>query len=101
MQMAVKHEEITTSLIYHSDRGFQYCSLQHEKLLAKYKITPSMTDEYDCDQNALAERINGIIKHEFLTTKPTDINQARQMIKEAVNLYNNRRPHLALNYQTP
>ena len=52
-----------------------------------------MTDGYDCYQNALAERMNGIIKHEFLISKPADINQARQMIKQAVGIYNNRRPH--------
>jgi len=101
MQMAVKHEQITAPLIHHSDRGLQYCSSQYQQLLAKHGITPSMTDGYDCYQNALAERINGIIKHEFLTTKPVDRNQARQMIKEAVCIYNNRRPHLSLNYQTP
>jgi putative transposase len=101
MQMAVKHEQINAPLIHHSDRGLQYCSSQYQQLLAKYNITPSMTDGYDCYQNALAERINGIIKNEFLVTKPADIHQARQMIKEAVNLYNCRRPHLALNYQTP
>ena len=60
-----------------------------------------MTDGYDCYQNALAERINGVIKNEFLITKPADIHQARLMIKEAVELYNDRRPHLALNYLTP
>lgn len=101
MQMAVKHEQITAPLIHHSDRGLQYCSSQYQQLLAKHGIKPSMTDGYDCYQNALAERINGIIKHEFLTTKPVDRNQARQMIKEAVCIYNNRRPHLSLNYQTP
>ena len=101
MQMAVKHEQINKSLIPHSDRGLQYCSAQYQQLLAKHKITPSMTDGYDCYQNALAERINGIIKGEFLVVKPTDISQARSMIGQAVDLYNNRRPHLALYYQTP
>ena len=101
MQMAVKHERINQPLIHHSDRGLQYCSAQYQQLLTKNKIIPSMTDGYDCYQNALAERINGIIKGEFLSIKPTDINQARTMIQQAVNLYNHRRPHLALNYQTP
>lgn len=101
MQMAVKQEQINAPLVHHSDRGLQYCSSQYQQLLAKHNITPSMTDGYDCYQNALAERINGIIKHEFLISKPADIHQARQMIKQAVGIYNNRRPHLALNYQTP
>ena len=101
MQMAVKQEQINAPLIHHSDRGLQYCSSQYQQLLARHNITPSMTDGYDCYQNALAERINGIIKHEFLISKPADIPQARQMIKQAVGIYNNRRPQLALNYQTP
>lgn len=101
MQMAVKQEQIKAPLIHHSDRGLQYCSAQYQQLLAKYQITPSMTDGYDCYQNALAERINGIIKNEFLIVKPTDIQQAKAMINDAVKLYNGRRPHLALNYQTP
>lgn len=101
MQMAVRHEQIKAPLIHHSDRGLQYCSAQYQQLLAKHQITPSMTDGYDCYQNALAERINGIIKNEFLVVKPADIQQARVMIAEAIKLYNCRRPHLALNYQTP
>ena len=60
-----------------------------------------MTDGYDCYQNALAERINGIIKNEFLIIKPADIKQGEMMIKQAVESYNNRRPHLALKFQTP
>nr|WP_255563322.1 IS3 family transposase [Mucilaginibacter sp. 21P] len=100
MQMAVKHEQINAPLIHHY-RGLQYCSAQYQKLFAKYHITPSMTDGYDCNQNALAERINGIIKNELLVIKPADIRQAKTMIEEAVGLYNYRQPHLALNYQTP
>lgn len=101
MQMAVRHEQINAPLIHHSDRGLQYCSAQYQQLLAKHHITPSMTDGYDCYQNALAERINGIIKNEFLIVKPADIKQGEIMIKQAVETYNHRRPHLALNYQTP
>jgi putative transposase len=101
MQMAVKHEQINGPLIHNSDRGLQYCSAQYQQILAKNNITPSMTDGYDCYQNALAERINGIIKNEFLVVKPADIRQAGAMISEAIELYNCRRPHLALNYLTP
>ncbi len=101
MKMAVRHEHINAPLIHHSDRGLQYCSAQYQRLLAKHRITPSMTDGYDCYQNALAERINGIIKNEFLIVKPTDIHQAEMMINQAVAAYNNRRPHLALNFKTP
>lgn len=101
IQMAIKQEQISAPLIHHSDRGLQYCSAQYQQLLAKHHITPSMTDGYDCYQNALAERINGIIKNEFLVVKPADIQQAAVMIAEAIECYNRRRPHLSLNYQTP
>lgn len=67
----------------------------------RYGITCSMTDGYDCYQNALAERINGILKTEYLLGKPEDIAQARKMVRESVNLYNTRRPHLSLKYKTP
>jgi putative transposase len=60
-----------------------------------------MTDGYDCYQNALAERVNGILKQEFLTHKPATLQEARQMVAEAVAIYNQRRPHLALKYKTP
>ncbi|MCU8009902.1 integrase core domain-containing protein, partial [Shewanella sp. SM34] len=63
--------------------------------------TCSMTDGYDCYQNALAERVNGILKQEFLTHKPATLQEARQMVEEAVAIYNQRRPHLALKYKTP
>lgn len=60
-----------------------------------------MTDGYDCYQNALAERINGILKNEFLLSRPADLMQAREMVKESVTIYNCERPHLALKYKTP
>lgn len=60
-----------------------------------------MTDGYDCYQNALAERVNGILKMEYLLSRPKDIEQARKMIRESVKIYNTRRPHLSLQYKTP
>lgn len=60
-----------------------------------------MTDGYDCYQNALAERINGILKNELLLSSPEDLNQAREMIDEAVQIYNTERPHMALQNKTP
>lgn len=101
LYMAVKERISSQTLIHHSDRGLQYCSSQYQQILTKYNITPSMTEGYDCYQNALAERINGILKEEFLIVKPNTLKEAKQMIKQAVILYNERRPHLALNYKTP
>ena len=60
-----------------------------------------MTDGYDCYQNALAERVNGILKTEFLIHRPADFAQATQMVREAVTIYNQERPHLSLKYKTP
>ncbi|MCF6688578.1 transposase, partial [Raoultella terrigena] len=63
--------------------------------------TCSMTDGYDCYQNALAERVNGILKTEYLLGRPEDIEQARKMVRESVEIYNTQRPHLSLQYKTP
>ena len=60
-----------------------------------------MTDGYDCYQNALAERINGILKTEYLLARPRDLDQARRMVEQSVDIYNKERPHLALKYKTP
>lgn len=101
LKMAIKDRTTYQGLIHHSDRGLQYCSTQYQKILSDNNITPSMTDGYDCYQNAMAERINGILKYEFLVIKPQNLEQAKYLIKQAVNLYNKKRPHLALNYRTP
>ncbi|HIH0210033.1 TPA: integrase core domain-containing protein, partial [Staphylococcus aureus] len=61
----------------------------------------SMTDGYDCYQNAMAERINGILKTEFLLHRPKDLADAVKMVDESVQIYNRERPHLSLKYKTP
>ena len=60
-----------------------------------------MTDGYDCYQNALAERINGILKGEFLLQRPADLAQATRMVDESVVIYNQQRPHCSLQLKTP
>ena len=60
-----------------------------------------MTDGYDCYQNALAERVNGILKTEFLLHRPKDLAQAKRMVEESIEIYNRKRPHLSLEYKTP
>lgn len=101
LKMAVKNKTTNTKSIHHSDRGLQYCSEVYQKELAKNNITPSMTDGYDCYQNALAERINGILKSEFLFYKCNNFNDLKMLIKESIETYNTKRPHLSLKYQTP
>jgi len=100
-KMAVKHKKINQRLIHHSDRGLQYCSAIYQQALKKNNTRPSMTDGYDCYQNALAERINGILKQEFLIHKCNNGKELEQLIKESIDTYNTKRPHLSLNMKTP
>ncbi|WP_289084108.1 IS3 family transposase, partial [uncultured Spongiibacter sp.] len=88
-------------LIHHSDRGLQYCSAIYQDELRQQAITPSMTDGYDCYQNALAERINGILKQEFLVSRCRSFEELKRVIAESVEIYNTLRPHLSLGLKTP
>ncbi|MFT4601834.1 MAG: putative transposase [Arenicella sp.] len=101
LRMALKSRKTNKPLIHHSDRGLQYCSGVYQKELKLNNITPSMTDGYDCYQNALAERINGILKGEFLINKCNNGDELNQLINESIKTYNNKRPHLSLNMKTP
>jgi len=101
LQMATKNRKTKLPLIHHSDRGLQYCAENYQQILRSEEITPSMTDGYDCYQNAMAERINGILKDEFLLTTYADTQQLDKVINESIFIYNNRRPHLNLKYKTP
>ena len=101
LQMAVKQRRTTLPLIHHSDRGLQYCSEHYQHILRKHGIQSSMTDGYDCYQNALAERVNGILKSELLLQRPADLEQARRMVRESVQIYNHERLHCSLKMQTP
>ena len=98
---ALKQRQSKGELVHHSDRGAQYCSKEYQDIHQKHHVTCSMTDGYDCYQNALAERINGILKMEFLLNKPNDLEEARQMVAESVDIYNQMRPHTSLKYKTP
>jgi putative transposase len=101
LKMALKTRQTRQALIHHSDRGIQYCSDEYQRLHSHHGITCSMTDGYDCYQNALAERVNGILKNELLLHRPADLEQARRMVGESVNIYNQQRPHLSLKMKTP
>lgn len=101
LKKALRQRQSQLPLIHHSDRGIQYCSALYQNIHAKHGITCSMTDGYDCYQNALAERVNGILKGEFLLNKPANLDEARQMVRESIQIYNQKRPHLSLKYKTP
>lgn len=98
---ALKQRQSDLPLIHHSDRGIQYCSSLYQAIHVKHGVTCSMTDGYDCYQNALAERVNGILKGEFLLNKPANIEAARRMVDQSIQIYNQRRLHLSLKYKTP
>lgn len=101
-KMAVKQLPAKKGIIHHSDRGIQYCSNGYVSLLNKHKMTISMTEENHCYENALAERVNGILKEEFLLdTTFADKATAQKAVKEAIASYNTLRPHWSLNLCTP
>lgn len=101
LKMALRGRRSRQPLVHHSDRGIQYCSGYYQAIHARHGLTCSMTDGYDCYQNALAERVNGILKGEFLLHRPADLAQAWRMVSQSVPIYNNQRPHLSLKMQTP
>ena len=101
MKMALRSRKTKGQLVHHSDRGIQYCSTYYQSLHRRHGVKCSMTDGYDCYQNALAERVNGILKSEFLLTRPADLAQARRVVAESIQIYNHERPHLSLKMQTP
>jgi len=101
LKMALKGRQGNRPLVHHSDRGIQYCSNEYQAIHQKHGLICSMTDGYDCYQNALAERVNGILKHEFLLQQPNDLQQARRMVSQSIAIYNTERPHLSLQLKTP
>lgn len=89
-------------LIHHSDRGSQYCSTAYVTLLTDNRIAISMTENGDPYENALAERMNGIIKSEFnLYNSQMGYEQTYQLVKSSIRAYNEERPHGSCNFLTP
>ncbi len=104
LQMALTDltDDVTRELIHHSDRGIQYCSQAYVKLLQDYHVKISMTENGDPLENAIAERVNGIIKEEYLDNYAiTTLEEAKALLKEAVSLYNEERPHMSIGNFTP
>lgn len=101
LHRAARQRQTRRSLIHHSDRGLQYCSAIYQQELNRHGMTPSMTDGYDCYQNALAERVNGILKQEFLLYKCRTLKDLKSLVRESVDIYNCLRPHLSLGMKTP
>jgi putative transposase len=102
LQMTIKQCSKPAGVIHHSDRGIQYCSNEYVEILNRHKMEISMTEENHCYENAMAERVNGILKQDFLLDEEfANKALARKAVKQAIQSYNNRRPHWSLNLSTP
>jgi transposase InsO family protein len=105
LKMAISDsgKEDLSGLIHHSDRGVQYCCDAYVKCLNDHHITISMTEDYKPTDNGIAERVNGIIKDEWLRNmnKFTDIEEARSEMERIITFYNDRRPHMSNDMLTP
>jgi len=103
LKMALQDFEGPVShLIHHSDRGLQYCSKEYVGLLNKYEIQISMTESGDPLENPIAERVNGIMKEEYLDVqKLISVKEAIIYLHKAIRLYNSERPHMSISNLTP
>jgi putative transposase len=102
LQMALSENENVENLIHHSDRGSQYCSFKYVNLLQDNKIKISMTETGDPLDNAIAERVNGILKDEYLEHyKVNTFEQAKELLDQVIKLYNEERPHMTIGNLTP
>lgn len=90
-----------TIVVHHSDRGIQYCSTEYVALLQQHHALISMTQNRDPYENAIAERVNGILKTELISSYYSDIDTASQHIARCITIYNYRRRHSSLNWQIP
>lgn len=101
LQMALTQRTGTLPLIHHSDRGTQYCSSGYIRLLKRKGIQISMTQSGNPRDNAIAERVNGILKMEYLTGMYPDVKAALDAVRAIVPVYNGSRPHASLDMLTP
>lgn len=101
LKMALEGCPDCSSLIHHSDRGSQYCSFAYVDLLKAHNIKISMTEKGDPRENAIAERINGILKDELLQQQYIDLLPAQADVAKAIVTYNTLRPHSSCDMLTP
>jgi transposase InsO family protein len=101
LEMAISGRSKINGLIHHSDRGVQYCSGDYVDILTNCEINISMTQSGDPRDNAIAERVNGILKMELLDVPFKDVEAAQAAVTKAVNTYNYLRPHSSISMLTP
>lgn len=101
LKQALAQKPTETIVIHHSDRGIQYCSNEYVSLLNEHNAMISMTESGDPLENAIAERVNGILKTELISSHYSDIHAASIHISRCITIYNHRRRHSSLNWQLP
>jgi transposase InsO family protein len=101
LKMAIKNNAPSKGLIHHSDRGLQYCCYEYVEILNKNHIKISMTENGDPLENAIAERVNGILKAELLEERFHSLAQAQEAIAIAISTYNHLRPNNSIGNMTP
>jgi putative transposase len=102
MAIANRKYKLPFSLVHHSDRGVQYCCAEYVDILNEDKIAISMTQSGSPYDNALAERVNGIIKNEFYPKRVyQNHKEASKALSRIIDIYNSKRPHSSINYLTP
>lgn len=102
LEMAYSNRQYYGNLIHHSDRGSQYCCKNYVDLLIEHGVAISMTENGDPYENALAERVNGIIKSEFnLYSSQVSFEETSLKIAQSIQAYNNLRPHSSCDFLTP
>ena len=102
LKMALRQRPAKTKLIHHSDRGLQYCCHDYVDMLTDARVQISMTEDNHVYENALAERVNGILKDEFLLDHTIESSAlAKRLVLESIEIYNNERLHMSLGYLTP
>ncbi len=102
LKMALSDNLEVTDLVHHSDRGVQYCSNDYVSILKENGIKISMTENGDPLENAHAERVNGIIKNEYLECYDVyNIIEAQNLLSKVIDLYNNERPHMSISNKVP
>lgn len=101
LQMALSNCTDTANLIHHSDRGVQYCSTDYVTILNDKSIKISMTENGDPLENAIAERVNGILKDELLQEKYIHFEEAQNSVAKSISIYNAIRPHSSCDMLTP
>lgn len=101
LQKAIDQKPPDAIVIHHSDRGLQYCSSDYVALLKTHHAKISMTQNGDPYENAMAERVNGILKSELISESYADLKAAMQHIARCITVYNYKRVHSSLNWQIP